>query len=342
MGSWISQTRVGAGLDKSYAGQQLLLDYDLNMARYSAFNFMNYNASTAIGRWRWRGGQAWMGELSSEYREALDDYAYNRTPLRSMGVTRQMLGSAYYRLAPGWQAGFQAGRGERRYKDDTRPTNEINFGGVDAVLRYVPDSGSVMALTRRRARGEYPNVPTDAGALAETRFHQDETSLEVSRPLASGSRLMARVGTISRSYERYPQSNFSGRNGLLGAEWQLTPRTQMSAVLRYDVEPAQDFVSSYVATKGLRLGAVCEYSPRLRIEGRYEWRDAQYRGDPGFGQASTTRREDIGGLASLVGTYKISATTRFVASLSRERRDSNQAEWSFRDRIMAGSVQWTY
>lgn len=49
-----------------------------------------------------------------------------------------------------------------------------------------------------------------------------------------------RLGTISRSYERYPQNDFSGRNGLVGLEWRLTPRMRVTGTLRYDVEPAQD------------------------------------------------------------------------------------------------------
>ncbi|HNE16263.1 MAG TPA: hypothetical protein PLX21_10060 [Rhodocyclaceae bacterium] len=342
LGSWQSQTKLGLGLDKSYAGQQLLLDYDATMARYSHFGFLDHTVQGGIGRLRWKAGQDLKGELVSEYREALDDYAYYRSPLRSISTTRQMGGNAFYTLVGGWQVGAQAGRGSRRYKDGTRPTNEIDFAGVDGVLRYVPERGGAVALTRRRARGEYPNLPATAGSLAETRFNQDETFLEVSLPVRSGSRYLMRVGRVSRNYERYPQSNFSGRNGLIGAEWQVTPRTQLNGSLRYDVEPAQDFVSSYVATKGARLGAVWEYSPKTRIESRYEWRNAQYRGDPGFGVVAASRREDTATLVGVTALHAMSARTRWTASLSRERRDSNQQEWSFTDWIVAGSLQWVF
>ena len=76
--------------------------------------------------------------------------------------------------------------------------------------------------------------------------------------LAAVALALVLIWTISRSYGRYPQNDFSGRNALLGLEWQLTPRTQLSGTLRYDVEPAQDFVSSYVATKRLGGGLVGE------------------------------------------------------------------------------------
>ena len=342
MGDWLSTTRVGVGLEKFYAGQQLALDYDLSMARYGAFDFLNYNASTAVGRWRWTAGPNWKGELSTEYREALDDFAYYRSSRRSLGVTRQNTGSAFYRVVPGWEVGVQAAQGNRRYPDGTRPSNEIDFAGVDTVLRYVPDSGAVVAITRRKARGQYPNLPTDAGALAEKRFEQEEVFVEASLPLRSGTRGLIRMGTISRSYGRYPQNDFSGRNGLVGLEWQLTPRMQATGTLRYDVEPAQDFVSSYVATKRVGAGLVWDYSPKLRLEGRAEWRDAEYRGDPGFGVRTVARRHDQGMLTSVLATWQIAAHTRWVTSLARENRDSTEAGLSFNYWTLAGSLQWVF
>jgi hypothetical protein len=342
MGDWLSTTRVGVGLEKSYAGQQLALDYDLSMARYGAFDFLNHNASTAVGRWRWTAGPNWKGELSTEYREALDDFAYYRSSQRSLGVTRQNTGSAFYRVVPGWEVGVQAAQGNRRYPDGTRPSNEIDFAGVDTVLRYVPDSGAVVAITRRKARGQYPNLPTDAGSLAEKRFEQEEFFVDASLPLRSGTRGLLRVGTISRSYGRYPQNDFAGRNGLLGLEWQITPRMQLNGALRYDVEPAQDFVSSYVATKRLAGGVLWDYSPKLRIEGRAEWRDAEYRGDPGFGARVAARRQDQGLLTSVAATWQVTAHTRWVTSLTRENRDSTEAGLSFNYWTLAGSLQWLF
>ena len=47
LGDWYSVTRLGLGLDKAYAGQQWVLDYDLSLARYGAFEFLNHNE---IGR----------------------------------------------------------------------------------------------------------------------------------------------------------------------------------------------------------------------------------------------------------------------------------------------------
>ncbi|MBN9698603.1 MAG: hypothetical protein J0L85_22690, partial [Zoogloea sp.] len=74
----------------------------------------------------------------------------------------------------------------------------------------------------------------------------------------------------------------------------------------------------------------------------YEWRDAQYRGDPGFGVAVTSRREDKVGQAQLSATHQMSPRLRWILSLLREQRDSNQAEWSYTDWTMAGSVQWAF
>jgi hypothetical protein len=342
-GSWHSLTRLELGLDKRHAGQQWLLDLEANANRYGSFDFLNHTTRTAVGRWRWSAGPDWQGEVGAEHREALDDYAYFRNPVRSIATTRVLSGSAFYRLTNGWQVGTQVAEGSRRYKDGTRPTNELDFGTVDLILRYAPEGRGTATLTRRRARGQYPNAPADdAGTLAEKRFQQEETSLELSLPTGTGSRYLMRVASVSREYGRYPQSNYSGHSALVGAEWQVTPRSQLSGVLRYDVEPAQDFVSSYVATRGARLGWIWAYSPRTRLEGRYEWRDAQYRGDPGFGVAVTSRREDKVGQAQLTATHQMSPRLRWILSLLREQRESNQAEWSYTDWTMAGSVQWAF
>lgn len=342
MGSWASQTRLGLGLEKSRAGQQWVLDYELGVHRFGSFGFLDHTTQTAIGRWRWTAGPDWKGELSAERREALDDFAYYRNQRRSVALTQQATGSAFYHLGAGWHLGVQAGQGSRRYPDGARPGNEIDFAGLDTVLRYAPESGAVVAVTRRRASGSYPNVPTGSGALAETSFEQDELFAEATLPLKSGTRLQLRLGNVSRSYGRYAQSDFSGRNGLAGLDWQLTPRTRVSAALRYDTEPAQDFVSSYVAVRGLRLGSLWEYSPKLRVEGRLEWRDAEYRGDPGFGARAAARREDKGVLAALAGNWQIGPRTRGVATLMREHRGSSAAGLDFDYWTLSGSLQWVF
>lgn len=342
LGDWNSTTRVGLGLDKRYAGQQWVLDYDLLLSRYRNFGFLNNNANSLVGRWRWTAGPDWNGELSAEHREALDDFAYYRQQQRSLGVTEQLSGSGFYQFAPDWFAGGQVAQGSRRYPDGSRPSNEIDFAGADLMLRYAPVSGAVVALTRRRAQGRYPNAPATSSGLSESRFDQEETFVEAALPLRSGTRLLAKLGTVSRSYQRFPQNNYSGRNANVGLEWRLTPRSTLTTSLRHDIEPAQDFVSNYVAIKGLRVGAVWEYSERLRIDSRLEWRDAQYRGDPGFGMSTGTQREDKGVLAAVAGTWQLAPRTRVVTSLVRERRNSNEAGLSFNYWTLAGSLQWVF
>lgn len=342
MGDWNSTTKLGLGLEKYYAGQQFTLDYELAVSRYREFGFLDNNANSLVGRWRWTAGPDWKGELSAEQREATDDFAYYRQQQRSLGVTRQFTAGGFYQVAPDWFVGAQVGQGSRRYPDGSRPSNEIDFAGFDAVLRYAPASGAVVAVTRRRAQGQYPNAPVTVTGLSESRFEQDEFFAEATLPLRSGTRVLARLGTVSRSYQRFPQNNYTGHNGSVGLEWRVTPRTLISTTLRHDVEPAQDFVSNYVAVKGLRFGAVWEYSPKLRVDSRLEWRDAQYRGDPGFGVSTASQREDKGVLAAVAGTWQLTQRTRWITSLTRERRNSTEAAQSFNYWTLAGSLQWVF
>jgi hypothetical protein len=298
MGSWASQTRLGLGLEKSRAGQQWVLDYELGVPlrqlRVSRSHHADGHRPLALDGGAGLEGRAVGGAPGGAGRLRLLPQ-----PAAQRRADPAGNGSAFYHLGAGWHLGVQAGQGSRRYPDGARPGNEIDFAGLDTVLRYAPESGAVVAVTRRRASGSYPNVPTGSGALAETSFEQDELFAEATLPLKSGTRLQLRLGNVSRSYGRYAQSDFSGHNGLAGLDWQLTPRTRVSAALRYDTEPAQDFVSSYVAVRGLRLGSLWEYSPKLRVEGRLEWRDAEYRGDPGFGRTGSgpARRQGRAGRA---------------------------------------------
>ena len=97
-----------------------------------------------------------------------------------------------------------------------------------------------------------------------------------------------------------------------------------------------------VAVRGLRLASLWEYSPKLRVEGRLEWRDAEYRGDPGFGARAAARREDKGVLAALAGNWQIGPRTRGVATLMREHRGSSAAGLDFDYWTLSGSLQWVF
>lgn len=66
-------------------------------------------------------------------------------------------------------------------------------------------------------------------------------------------------------------------------------------------------------------GLVWDYSPKLRVEGRMEWRDAEYRGDPGFGAQLASRRKDQGLFTSVAATWQVAAHTRCGRVSPRER-----------------------
>jgi hypothetical protein len=339
---WSGRTRLALALDKTYSRQRLQLDYELTRAAYEHFDFLDHTAQVGSVRWSRADDQGLNLGVNADYRKELEDFGSFRSPVRSMRETQRLAADGFFRLRPELQLGARLEGERRRYPDGTRPANELDVHGADLVLRYTPTSGNSLAITGRRTQGNYPSLGPASGLVKDTEYDQDELFAELTWLSGTGSRLLASAGRVARRYANSLASDFSGNVGQLGAEWQITPRTQIVGAIRYTIGPADDLATRYVSTRGTRIGMVWQHSPKLRMEARLEQSKDSYQGDPGNAADAPPARADSNHTLALEANYQLGVRTLLVLDLAREERNSNLPGLDYETWSAVGRVQWAY
>ena len=329
---WVAN--AGVRFDQTYSLQRVELRADLDAYRYDRSSGLNFNAANYLAAWHWAWGPQWSGRLSSERRQWVDRLGdVSATGLiRRTETTDQA--QALYRLSPSWRA--LAGAYERRL-DNTDPRGQepnSTVRGGELGVRYLLPSDSNVGYRMRQGQGSY----SGASAVAVSGdFTEREHVFDGSWMATGALRMQGQFGHLAREHAQAPGRDFSGWLGRLGAQWQITGKTSVSAGLVRELAAYQTLDASYFEGYRLYVAPQWQAGAKTWLRVRLEQGQRQYKGAPPGALASG--RQDRLSISSLELQWQPLRALNLIASVQRDERRSNITGADFRARIFAVSAQ---
>lgn len=325
---------AGARFDQTYSLQRVELRADLDAYRYDRSSGLNFNALNYLAAWHWTWGPTWTGRLGSERRQWVDRLG----DATASGLIRRtettQVAQAQYLLSPSWRG--LAGLYERRL-DNTDPRGQepdSTVRGGELGLRYVLPSDNNLAYRIRQGQGSY----SGAAALSTLGdFTEREHAFDFSWVATGALRMQGQFGHLAREHAQEPGRDFAGMLGRLGAQWQITGKTSVSAGLVRELAAYQTLDASYFEGHRLYLAPQWQAGAKTWLRVRLEQGQRQYKGAPPGALASG--RQDRLNISSLELQWQPLRALNLVASVQRDERRSNIAGADFRARILAISAQ---
>jgi exopolysaccharide biosynthesis operon protein EpsL len=326
-------TSLGLTLDVPVSRQRFQAGYAWNATRFNRLTDLDFDGHDAKATWLWQLGNDLSGQIGYTETLALAPFAYTQSTTPDPLKTRFAFLNAAYLVTPRWRV--QGGLNEfRQTNGDPRLNpNDINVSGADVSLSYVTPANTSVGLSERIEEGRYPNrefMPANPSAIPPTpaspfddAYRQTTRGIVADWTVTGASRLVARVGHLSRRYENTPQSDFDGTTANLEYDWKPTGKLSFTGVVRRDISPFQDIQSSAVLVKGITVRPTINVTQKIDVSGIVDYGTWYYLGDPGLVSGGTQGRVDRVFLAAATLSYKPLRTVTLTITLQREVRSSN-------------------
>lgn len=320
---------IGVHVDKPYSQQRFRLDASETGYRYDTFSFLDSDNFQYDGAWDWHVTPRVSGTLSANRSESLVNYGDYRLPIRNIVTRRNERLSIDGLLFGGWHLLAGASRDESKNSVAFVQQASYRANGADVGVRYVAESGNSLTFSTRSSRGDYIDQPLDPVNLLDDGYRRDEDELSLEWALSGKSRLNGRLTRIDFRNNHFIQRNFSGTGGLLAYQWRPTGKLSFDVSAGRNLTLYVDNFSSYVVADTVSVMPVWRLSARTALRANVSRVVSDYRGAvvtlPG------PARHDTVDSFQLAADWMPGRNVTLSASLQRDHRASNQADFEFDD-----------
>jgi exopolysaccharide biosynthesis operon protein EpsL len=315
----ITSGYVGLRIDKPYAQQRFFLDATATAYRYHKFSYLNFNALDYRAAWYWHLTPRVTGTLSADRTQAPTQFQDTFGQQSNVTTSENHIFSMDGWLFGGWHV--LLGGSQSKYTSEQSalqtqpPFREFRseFG-----VRYLFQSGSEIAASRRRSEGEQgTQLINNVIVVSNENYREDQSELRAAWNLNPKSVLDGRLTYLDRRYEHNPQRDFSGTAGHFAYTWLPTGKLSLRLAATRSIVPWQGGASS-----NRRVSNALSIAPSWQATaktGVYMSLQRTYDDYPSTG----TERKDTTRLAVLGLNWLPLRNLSIGASVQRLQRSSN-------------------
>lgn len=326
---------AGLRFNQSYSRQRVEIDAQLQAYRYQSTSSLDFDALNYRAAWLWGLGPDWSGRLAAERRQWVDRLGDS---IASAGLVRRTEGLLLLELQRQLGASWQAlgGLFERR-QNNTDPLGQepdSTVTGAEIGLAYSLPSDNRLDYRFRQGEGRYRQAALP-GALSD--FTEREHALGWNWTGSGRLRLQGQLAYLDRAHDTRPDRDWAGWTARVGAQWDLTGKTQLGAGLIRELGSYQSAQANYFEGYRVYLAPQWQAAPKTLLRLRVEEGERTYKGAPA-GAVSSGRRDRLHGLALELQWQALRALSLGL-SAQRDERRSNEAGLDYRAHVITVSAQ---
>jgi len=287
---------LGAGFksDLKLSRQHLLLDAEVDWARYDTYDQLDHTNTKATANWAWEVGNLWSGNLAYRYRRDMRSFD-ERTIIdpdpveKDMRTRHEGVLDAGYQLHPDWKLGAGLEYLDVSYQDRELLNRDAVSGHFDVLYRNTLNS-------QVGVRVKYTDNDLKEREIEGVGISNDYTETEISGLLyweaSAKSALEARLGYTKQSFDELDDRDYSGSTGRLTYFWKTTGKTKMDFAVWRETSTLDDEVTTYVLTKGASVKPVWSVTQLIKVRGRVEYENDDFKGQNDIVTALGGQRRD--------------------------------------------------
>lgn len=347
-GDWFSATSLSADYANTFGAQYVRASIDFTALRFQNLADRDSNAYTVRGNWNGDLGRAWFVAADASRSRFLVALV-NQPGLERNDRTVHTLGlSLGRRLTTNWSL-----VGRTDYTDISNSAasfrqTDRRIRGVEAGVRYQPQSGIEASVVFRRVDGSSP-VAQRADVLGfpvfqpvDTSFTQDQVVVRGRYVVTGKSTFDGEAGLSRLSFNAPQLTGFSGV--LFGASYNyaLSDVLALSATARRDLTNTAVAFAAPVDQWSLVLGATWHLTGRTSVSAAIEARRLNFFAEPSAVALDRSNRVDDLRSVSLNVSYELLRTVFLTGSLQRFERRSTFAGLNTSANIATVGAEWRF
>jgi exopolysaccharide biosynthesis operon protein EpsL len=337
-------TRTVGGLrfDQTWGRQRITADLSANRNHYDHFSQFDYSGKNGKANWNWVVGNHLQGNLSSVYEQTLAPFDSYVVFARNLLTRRTNNADLAWLVHPSWELRTAFNRYDLVYSAPSLAASNTQADTAELGFNYLARSGSTAGLVFRNVRGIYDTTLTIGDQLFNNNYVQKELKLSVSWLVTGKSSLQFLGGPVQRRRAYFTARDYTGFNARLSGFIPLTGKLSLYGSVWRELGGLDDLTANYALTDGISLFPSLAISSKLKLDGSTTYQRRNYSGAQVIEGLTPSNRRDTYTRTSLGLTYKVGPALSIVTSLSREKVDSNLANFNFRANGAALKVRYEY
>jgi exopolysaccharide biosynthesis operon protein EpsL len=338
-GDTVGITTAGFRINKPYSLQRFEIGANVERYHYSRFSNLNFNAVNYAAAWRWSLTPAFRGNLSTDQREYIDNYADIQNQGRvNRRTDRFSILDGQYDIDGRWSA--LGGLFQRDTKSSAPQVfqGDPKVTGTEVGARYQFPYATSLAYRFKNAKGEYGNSFSQATSGGDFKDREHELRGEWSP--GGRTTLTARLAHLKRTHDTLPARDFSGVIGQADWNYEFTAKTSAAAGVVRELGSYQTNNASYYEGTRFFIAPTYRATEKISLRARYDFGVRDFKGPlPGF--ADTGRRDRLY-LASLSAEYQILRQLKVRGWVQQDKRTSNELGADYKSNAVGIAAEATF
>jgi len=334
---------IGTGFESALklSRQLLLLDANVERAKYDNFGELDHTAGDGRAALAWQVGNLWSGNLGYKYRRSLRSFNQSSIREKDMRSTNSGYLDGGYQIHPDWRLNGGLFYTETSYEERKRLNRNTASGQLE--IQYETTLNTQVGLRVTYADNDLRRETVISGVS----FSNDYREIGVSGTLywegSAKSSFRANLGYTDQKYDDLSDRDYSGSTGRLTYNWKATGKTQLDISAWRETSTLFNEITTYVLTKGVSVGPVWSVTSKISITGLVSYTNDDFKGDNDVRVALGQQRRDDD-----IWLYRITASWRprdylsLSAGYTKEDRDSSTSVADFDDDRVEASVKFSF
>jgi hypothetical protein len=336
---------VSAGFDGHWIrGRQVVLySADAGKEFFNRHPTLNNTTATADVTWNWAASSIINGDLGVDYAKLLGGFTNTRRFDKDV-INRTTI------FADGkWDVGpiFSLFGGARRLKVDNsspdRKVDSISLTTANIGGQFAFAATNSVGVEYQRSNGTYVNRVFVPGLLnSDPDFHDDSGLILLKYAPGTQLTLDARAGYLKRQYENDPDGDFSGNVWSATLNWQPSVKTRVVATAYRDLHAYLEAQSNYFVAVGEGITPTWIPTEKITVGLQLTWEHQAYISSSANQVTSFAERRDEVVAQQLQITYVPITALTINLAYRNEKRSSNQADFSYDDRVATAKAVFKF
>jgi exopolysaccharide biosynthesis operon protein EpsL len=339
---YINTVYAGVDAQWSLAQQTIALNLRVNENRFAHNDELNNYSGNADLLWNWRIGSTLSGQAGGDYTRALANFAETLYLGRDLVDATDYFGTARYQLGPHWGVYGGIREADTSHNALAAEINDSQNKSAHVGIEYATTVDDTIALEYRFNDGHFPEGDYFLdGVSFDRNYKQDTASVLLKYVITDKTVVNASAGYLKRDYTNEPIGAFSGDVWRVTAQWQPTDKTQISFAAWRELQAYLASESDYFVAKGGSISPVWAASEKFTLSMTVLEVDQDYISTSPSVLTVGTRHDRLN--TQQVGV--IYTPTRAILlnfSYSYQQRHSNQAQFTFDDRVATAAFTFKF
>jgi exopolysaccharide biosynthesis operon protein EpsL len=325
-----------AGFDGKWSRGRQLFSVNLTVAdnRFARNDDLNNVSANGGLLWRWQFGPQLSGEVGADYSRFLTSFINTFYYHRDIYTKKEYFGTGRYQLGPHWAVFGGVLTTDSSLSADVTRANDLHSNSVDLGVEYAEDSKKSIGATYRYTDTRFPVDSTLGGVLFNPDYREDTEQGFLKYAPSDKVLVNANGGYSRREYSTSAIGSFSGDIWRVSLQWQPTQKTTLGAEAWRQLQAYLTSQSNYYVSKGVSISPTWAATEKVTLSIDGSWDKQSYIGSISGGDSLMARRDSVASQSAKV-LYKPMETITVDISFTREKRSSNEALFTYNDRLVS-------